>query len=141
MSVWQALTTGEVATGPQQEDPELAGRTYAIPFGRVWDAVVRLSAGGLSGWKMIRWDDDAGLVEAEVHGPLFRLPADVTVRVVLDENAQTRVDLTARRRGRGRDLGTGSRRIRRFVRALDERLEAGSSEILSDGAATKSALA
>lgn len=141
MSVWKALTTGEVATAPQLEDPELSGRTYAIPFGRVWDAVVRLSAGGLSGWKMVRWDDDAGLVEAEVHGPILKLAADVTVRVVLDANAQTRVDVTARRRGRGRDLGTGTRRIRRFVRALDERLEAGSKEILSEGPPPTSLLA
>lgn len=133
MSVWKALTTGEVETAQSQEDPELTGRTYAIPFGRVWDAVVRLSAGGLSGWKMVRWDDDAGLVEAEVRGPFLKLAADVTVRVVLDENAQTRVDVTARRQGRGRDLGTGGRRIRRFMHALDERLEAGSGEILSEG--------
>lgn len=130
MGIWRALTRGEAETGPGQNDPYLAGRTYAIPFGQVWDAVVRLTAGGLKGWRMLRWDDEAGLVEAEVHGSILPMVADISVTVTLDQNAQTRVDLTARRRGRGGDLGMNRRRIRHFVRSLDQQLEAGADQIL-----------
>lgn len=130
MGIWMALTRSSVETGPDAGDPDLVGRTYAIPFGQVWDAVVRLTAGGLKGWRMLRWDDDAGIVEAEVHGPLLPLVADIAVTVVLDQNAQTRVDLTAKGRGNWGDLGANHRRTRKFFRALDSQLNAGSDQIL-----------
>ena len=130
MGIWRALTRSSVETGPEAVDPDLVGRTYAIPFGQVWDAVVRLTAGGLKGWKMLRWDDDTGLVEAEVQGPLLPLVADVAVTVVLDHNAQTRVDLRASGRGKWGDLGANRRRTRRFFTALDSQLNAGSDQIL-----------
>ncbi len=135
MGIWRALTHSAVSTTPASEDPDLCGRTYAIPFGEVWDAVVRLTAGGLKGWKMVRWDDDVGLVEAEAQSPLLTMTADVAVSVTLDGNAQTRVDVKARKRGRGGDLGANRRRVRRFVRALDKQLNASAEQILRVGTA------
>ncbi|NNF29257.1 MAG: DUF1499 domain-containing protein [Gemmatimonadetes bacterium] len=133
MTLWSALTKGAVTTAPSSDDPDLCGRTYTIPFGDVWDAVVRLTAGGLRGWKMIRWDDDTGLVEAEVHGRMLNLTSDISVSVTLDVNAQTRVDLAARKRGRWGDLGANRRRVRRFVRELDRQLNASEDQILRTG--------
>ncbi|MDH3222353.1 MAG: DUF1499 domain-containing protein [Gemmatimonadota bacterium] len=135
MGIWRALAHSAVSTSPASEDPELCGRTYAIPFGQVWDAVVRLVAGGLKGWRMVRWDDDVGLVEAEARGLLLAMTADVSVSVTLDGNAQTRVDVQARKKGRGGDLGANRRRVRRFVRALDKQLNASADQILRVGTA------
>jgi uncharacterized protein (DUF1499 family) len=82
---------------------------------------------------MLRWDDDAGVVEAEVHGPVLNLVSDISVSVTLDGNAQTRVDLTAEKRGRWGDLGANRRRVRRFVRELDQQLDASPDQILRSG--------
>ncbi len=49
---------------------------------------------------------------------------DVEIRIGLDDDAQTRVDLrSASRKGVG-DLGKNPRRIGKFVRALDRELGA-----------------
>jgi len=84
---------------------------------------------------MVRWDDDVGLVEAEARGLLLAMTADVSVSVTLDGNAQTRVDVQARKKGRGGDLGANRRRVRRFVRALDKQLNASADQILRVGTA------
>ena len=112
-------------------DPGLRGRTYAIPFGTVWDAALRLAAGGLRGWTTTESDETAGIVEARARGLVLRFPATVVITVSLDDNAQTRVDLTAEGRHGGGDLGINARRIRRFCFALDRALEAEPHQVLN----------
>lgn len=112
-------------------DTNLAGRTYAIPFARVWDAAVQLASGGLRGWTAPRLDDQKGVLEARVCGLVLRYPADFVITISLDENAQTRVDLTALSRRRGGDFGVNVRRIRRFCTALDRALAAGPHQVLN----------
>ncbi len=131
MSLWTALTTNHVVTDSDSMDPRLVGRTYAIPFGAVWDNAVRLAAGGLRGWKMIRWDDQEGVLEAEVEGVVFSLLATVTLRIGLDENGQTRVDMEARTVSSRGDLGANARRTERFFLTLDKALGADASTILA----------
>lgn len=120
-------------TGPSARDARLLGRTYAIPFAKVWTASVELADGGLRGWSLTRADDRAGVLEAVRH-TLFRKQRDlIVVDVGLDENGQTRVDLTCRR-----ENGSGTARrhasvIDRFCRSLDKRIGARAADILGSG--------
>ncbi len=129
--MWQGFTRRSARSSEDSGDPGLAGRTYAIPFGTVWDAAVHLADGGLRGWKIKESDDTDGVAEARVRSSLLPLPAAVTIRVSLDENAQTRVDVTAEGRHRGGDLGANARRIRRFFSALDRAVNAGTNQVLN----------
>jgi hypothetical protein len=122
MSLLHALTRNRAATGPAHADPRLRGRRYAIPFQGVWEAVVTLAEGEMRGWRVVEADDRTGVVRVEATTPVFRFVDDVEILVGLDEDGQTRVDLTsASRAGRG-DLGKNARRIRSFLRRLDRDL-------------------
>jgi hypothetical protein len=125
----QGLTRNQAETRPDHPDPELQGRTYAIPFDRVWTVALALAGGGLKGWSLRRADDQEGRIEAEAKGMLGALD-DVEVRVTLDPNAQTRVDLTSTSRKDRGDLGRNRRRVRRFLRELDGGLQPAPGEIL-----------
>lgn len=116
----RGLTRNRAATDVGSDDPRLRGRTYSIPFERVWQAALAL-ARRRRGWTVTAADDVEGEIRAEARTPL-RFVDDVTIRVSLDADAQTRVDLvSASRVGRG-DLGKNARRINRFLRALDRSL-------------------
>lgn len=126
--LWQAIRVGltrNVAfTAPGAEDERLRGRTYAIPFEDVWQACLRLMGGGLKRWEILESDDQEGIIRGRVHGRVERTNSTFTVRVILDANAQTRVDgLSASRVGRA-DFGINARRLHRFFRALDRALTA-----------------
>ncbi|MBX6364535.1 MAG: DUF1499 domain-containing protein [Gemmatimonadetes bacterium] len=115
---WRGLTRNVAETGPDADDPRLVGRTYAIPFERVWQAALAVARRKRL-WRIVEHDDQDGLIRIEATTPVFRFVDDVVVRVTLDENAQTRVDMrSASRRGIG-DLGKNPRRVARFFRALD----------------------
>lgn len=118
------------ATSPRHEDPRLRGRRYAIPFQRVWSGVLELASGKLRGWTLVGADEIGGTVRAESRTPVFRFVDDVEIRVGLDRDGQTRVDLTSRSRKGIWDLGTNARRIRRFLHRLDRELDAEPHEIL-----------
>ncbi|HET9948483.1 MAG TPA: DUF1499 domain-containing protein [Longimicrobiales bacterium] len=126
----QGLTRSGAATDPSSPDALLRGRTYAIPFEDVWNAAVRIAAGELRGWGLLRADDRAGLIEAEVQAGLFGSVDDVRIRIGLDENAQTRVDLEASARSARGDLGRNRRSIGRFLKRLDRALAPGPNQIL-----------
>ncbi len=129
----EALKENRARTDPAHPDPSLRGRTYAIPFARVWEEALALASGGLRGWTLQEADEDLGIMRAEAATLVFRFVDDVMVRISLDADAQTRVDMTsASRVGRG-DLGANARRIRRFFRVLDRRLGAGPDKILMAG--------
>ncbi|MDE2654472.1 MAG: DUF1499 domain-containing protein [Gemmatimonadota bacterium] len=129
--MWHGFTTRFAHSSADSDDPGLVGRTYAIPFGIVWDAAVRLTGGGLRGWATAGLDEMAGIVEARVRGVVLRLPARVVITVSLDDNAQTRVDVAAEGKHRGGDLGANARRIRRFCSALDRAVEAEPNQVLN----------
>jgi hypothetical protein len=117
-------------TRPGHGNPSLEGRTYVIPFARVWAAAAELASGGLRGWSVVEADEDRGVLRAESTTLVFRFVDDVRIEISLDENGQTRVDMmSASRVGRG-DLGKNARRIRKFFGALDRKVGAGPGTIL-----------
>jgi hypothetical protein len=118
------LTPGNRAeTAPDHSDPRLRGRRYAIPFQAVWEAARDLADGGMARWTLVDADDQNGELRAESRTWLFRLVDDVEVRIALDHEGQTRVDLTSASRIGGWDLGANARRIRRFTARLDRALQ------------------
>ena len=129
--LWTALTRNRARTHTQHPDYQLRGRTYAIPFTQVWTAMVEMASGGLRGWSIVRADEDLGILDAECQTLLFKFVDDIQIRISLDENAQTRVDMASEsRKGKG-DLGTNPRRIRKFFRVLDKKIGAGPDTILA----------
>ncbi|MEX2465604.1 MAG: hypothetical protein WD995_01755 [Gemmatimonadota bacterium] len=105
-------------------DERLVGRTYAIPFDRVWNASRALADGRLRGWRLLRGDDREGVLEASSLTFLRRNLDEIVVTIRLDENAQTRVDVQCRRVDRNKPPRRHPRVIGRFFRALDRKLEA-----------------
>lgn len=122
-SLWVGLTRNVAFTAPAAEDERLRGRTYAIPFEDVWQAALRLMGGGLKRWEIVESDDQEGIIRGVAHGRLERSTSNLTVRIVLDANAQTRVDALSASRVARADLGLNARRLHRFFRALDAALE------------------
>jgi hypothetical protein len=129
-AAWRGLVGSDARTDPGSRDPRLRGRTYAIPFDRVWTAALSLADGGLRGWMLIHCDDVSGVLEAEVVRSLSRRVHRVHVRVGLDPNGQTRVDASVTERVSSLALGGSRRRLRSFLAALDERLAATPGQIL-----------
>jgi hypothetical protein len=128
--LWSNLSRNRAHTHPRHEDPSLRGRTYVIPFAKVWDEATAMASGGLRGWTLLEAAEDLGVFRAEAKTLIFGFVDDVEFRISLDENAQTRVDMTSEsRKGKG-DLGMNARRIRKFFRILDKRVGAGPGMIL-----------
>jgi hypothetical protein len=71
---------------------------------------------------VVRADDVPGVIQAEVAPLLWGWTGDALVRIGLDAQAQTRVEMVCSSRGARNDLGTSRRRTIRFFRALDEAL-------------------
>jgi hypothetical protein len=124
----EGSTKGWVGTNPRAPDLRLRGRTYAITFDRVWNAALALAGGGLPRWRLLAADDEQGTIVAEVTSTLWRRPRELRIRIGLDANGQTRVDVQSV--SGGRDWGSNARRIQRFVLALDRKLEATAAQIL-----------
>ena len=97
----------------------LPGRTYSIPFEDVWQGSLRLVRQKLRGWSLLHADDLAGIVQAAIKGLHGSLDGTVEIRIALDRNAQTRVDVTAVMPSAVLELGLDERRIRRFLDGLD----------------------
>ena len=128
--MWKGFTERAARTSPDSDDPALSGRTYTIPFDPVWEAALGLAAGGLKGWTVVSWDDQLGVIRADVRSPLLPLEANVLVSVTLDPNAQTRVDMSALGNHQGGDLRVNYRRIKHFFRSLDRALDVQPGQIL-----------
>lgn len=111
-------------TDPDSPDPRLTGREYAVPFVRVWTAALETAAQGQR-WTVLASDPRRGEIHAEARPRLQRFAGDVWVRVSLDEDGQTRVDVASQSRREGADFGANARRIARFLHALDRRLGDG----------------
>jgi uncharacterized protein (DUF1499 family) len=108
-------------TSPDAASPKLRGRAYAVPFARVWQAVVE-TAEKRPRWTVTRADGRSGELHAEARTLLWRFVDDVEVRVTLDGDGLTRVDVKSASRVGAYDLGVNARRIARFLHALDRRL-------------------
>ncbi len=117
-------------TDPCSADARLRGRTYAIPFDRVWTAALRLAQGGLARWEVVTGDDQQGIIEVVATSWPLGKQDDVRIRIGLDANGQTRVDLVSAARADKPDLGRNARRVRSFLRKLDATLDAGPAQIL-----------
>ncbi len=111
-------------TRPDHSDPGLRGRRYAIPFEEVWSAAKILAGSELPRWTLVEADDREGWIRAESRTRLFGFVDDVEIRIGLDPEGQTRVDLTSASRKGAWDLGTNARRVRHFLGELDRALEA-----------------
>lgn len=133
--LFAGLTANQAATDARSGDPRLIGRTYAISFEKVWSGALDL-AGSRRGWAVTHSDDAIGCIQAEVTTLFFRFVDDVEIRIFLDENAQTRIDLLSTSRKGRADFGTNARRIGRFLKALDRKLSAGPDRILDPTAPT-----
>lgn len=116
-----ARRPGFAETAAQADDASLRGLTCAIPFEDVWQAALTLTGGGLPGWSTTTADDYDGRIVA-VSRSFIGAEHDITVRISLDANAQTRVDVSAAARKPGSDFGASARRIRKFFAALGKSL-------------------
>lgn len=130
------LRTRRAETHPEHADPTLRGRTYAISFARIWKAAREAADGGIRGWTLMEEDEDRGILEAEARTPVLALVHEVEIHISLDPYGQTRVDVSSASRGRRRDLGRDTRRIRKFFRVLDDRVGAGPKTILDSSLST-----
>lgn len=107
-------------TRPDHPDPRLRGAAFAVPFERVWQAVIATAEARR--WSITSTDPSAGELTAEARSSLWKFVDDVRVRVWLDEEGRTRVDLASASRVGRWDLGANRRRIQRFLRRLEKRL-------------------
>jgi len=130
LNLLAGLRENRAATDPAHEESGLRGRTYAIPFEAVWQASLGLVGGRLPRWSHVRSDDVTGTILADVAPAFLRPAADVLIKVTLDENAQTRVDMSISSRTEHWDLGASYRRVARFYKALDQGLDVRDGQIL-----------
>lgn len=108
--------TENVADTRSEDGP--SGRLYAVPFARVWDALLA-EIRARPRWELAHQDEELGLITVRCRSRIFRLVDDLTIWVELDEDGLTRVDArSASRVGKG-DLGVNRRRLLRLLRALD----------------------
>jgi hypothetical protein len=125
-----ALREDRAVTDPASPDSRLVGRTYAIPFEQVWNAAAALAKEGMRGWTVSSTDDLAGLIIASTATRILSTRDDVRVRIGLDQNGQTRVDVSSKSRTERASLGRHRRAIARFLERLDRRLEARPGQII-----------
>lgn len=124
MAIWRGLTHNRAFTDDDAPDPRLRAREYAVPFAAVWDAALRI-AQSTRGWTVTASDPRAGEIVAEARTTLWKFVDDVWIRVSLDDDGQTRLDMTSASRKGSADLGTNARRIARFLHALDRQVLGG----------------
>jgi hypothetical protein len=120
---------GGTRTDPLSPDPRLRGRTYAIPFDRVWTEAVALVGGGLPRWRILSADDERGVIDGETRTLVFGSVNRLRVAVGLDEDGQTRVDVRLAPRSGLARLGK-ARTIGRFLVHLDAQLGARPEQVL-----------
>jgi hypothetical protein len=128
--MWKAITSRTARSGASAGQSHLERRTYGIPFATVWEVALRLASGGLRGWTKEGANDLSGIIEASVRGLVLPLTADAVISITLDDNAQTRVDVSVRARHWPAWLGACALRTRRLVRTLDRALATQPEQVL-----------
>jgi hypothetical protein len=126
-TAWRGLHHNGAETMAEAPEPWLRGRTYAIPFDRVWQAALELAQGGLPRWSLIDADDYEGVIRVEISEAFLRPATRVTIRIGLGIDAQTRVDATAHAPDRRGDLGMSTRAVALFFSALDRAVAGGAA--------------
>lgn len=124
---WLAGRSAE--TDPHADDRRLRGRTYAIPFDRVWsttEKVVRATPR----WRLVSSNDREGVIIAMAQTFLSRRIGDVRIEIGLDDHGQTRLDVRVVMRGDRVDLGGSVRLVDSFVKQLEATLEPRPDQIL-----------
>ncbi len=117
-SRWPAIN--DVTTGETPAYPDLQPRRYPQDPATVFRAVQTVAA-GTRGWRVMSADPIGGRLQAEARVLLTPFTDDVTV-TVQPAGGGSRVLVRSRSRvGRG-DLGVNARRIRAFLRAMDQQL-------------------
>ncbi|MEE9207271.1 MAG: hypothetical protein V3U67_02675 [Gemmatimonadota bacterium] len=119
-----ALANGGGVDTRSQGGPD--GRTYSVPFARVWDAVVA-EIQKRSRWRLVHSDEGLGLLTVTCRPRLQRRVDDLAIWVSLDENGFTRVDLRSGPRATekhpdGALKPSHRKRITSLLAALDDRL-------------------
>lgn len=126
----KGTTDRRVGTDLRSDDPRLRGRTYAIPFDRVWNSILALAGEEVGRWRVLRVDDEKGIIEAEAVLPILGVVGAIRFDVRLDPEGQTRVDMSCTPPGRRGSVRGAAGRIGRFFNALDRRLEVSRDQIL-----------
>ncbi|HEX8904158.1 MAG TPA: DUF1499 domain-containing protein [Longimicrobiaceae bacterium] len=121
MGLIRALTTNRAWTEPDSPDRRLRGREYHVPFTEVWEAALE-TARRRPRWTIVEAEPRRGEIHAEARTALWRFTDDVTIRLSLDGDGMTRVDVVSQSRVGAADLGVNVRRIARFLHALDRHL-------------------
>ena len=62
-------------TDPGSDDPRLSGRTYAIPFEKVWRTCMKFVEGH-GRWRLLQADDLAGFIRVRCTTMVFRFDTD-----------------------------------------------------------------
>ena len=125
----KAHTSHRAETDPWSDDPRLIGRTYAIPYEQVWRTCMKFVE-ERGRWRLLEADDLEGFIRVRCTTVVFRLEDDLEIRIGLDENGLTRVDIQAGALKGRIDLGMNVRRVGRFCKALDRLLGAANGKIL-----------
>ncbi|CAN5769585.1 hypothetical protein BH23GEM6_BH23GEM6_06550 [soil metagenome] len=110
-----------VVTSVNHPDSRLRGSRYTVPFATLWDAALRIAHGSRR-WVVSHEDPVAGLIVVEATSLIFRFVDHVVIRVTLDENGFTRVDVSSHSRVGFTDFGKNRRRIIGFLRNLDREI-------------------
>lgn len=118
----ELLLGNRAETREDHPEPELRSRRYPVPFARVWEAAIHAMGGGLAGWTLTEASEDSGEAKAVVESSMLRQIHDVTLRVWLDPDGQTRVDVRSRGRHSRGDLGASRRHLRSLLRTMDRAL-------------------
>lgn len=124
--------TREEAAVQAEAYPDLTGRRFEASMERVLSALkVALAKEGWRTTRPLPVDTDQTRLSLEVYAPtwLLRLPSDGVLRVV-NEGETVFVDLRIAQRYFWHDLGSGARRINRFMTALEAEFERQSLEII-----------
>jgi uncharacterized protein (DUF1499 family) len=115
------LRPSSARTDPDAADPRLRTARLDVPFARVWDAVLG-TVGATPRWTPISADPREGEVQVEARTLIWQFVDDVRIRVHLDEEGRTAIDVHSTSRVRGWDMGTHTRRIARFLHHVRRRV-------------------
>ena len=73
------LSGNSASTAPGHDDTRLRGRTYAVPFDRVWRAILRIIDRNAR-WEFTAADDAAGLIQVDVRSAVVAMPGEMLKR-------------------------------------------------------------
>jgi len=116
-----SLPISDVETGRSPRHPDLQPLHSNASPERVFSAVATV-AGGLKKWTVVKVDIAGRVLVAEARSRLWGFVDDVTVRVE-PQGSGASVHMRSRSRAGNFDRGAGARRIRSFLRKVEEALK------------------